>query len=277
MNIQHWINVGQVTHAPDLTPEERAVERRFMLQIKNNIPAAVEEYRKRFGNRLSADDARYLSYDYSASKEAKTKWGDAVHEPASFLVKQVYKDMLKEPDPHGLDLVIITGGGAAAGKTLGATKLPSLSSLTDHAQIIYNTTLQDYESGKSKIDQALKAGKKVIVAFFWREPVEAFVNGALPRAEATGRAVSVRVHRETHEGSAGAIRRLQESYKDDHRVKFVFIDNSKGEGEAATVEFNPVFPSYGSDLSEKLNEALEHEYEHKRISKPTYDHAKQRK
>ena len=103
-----------------------------------------------------------------------------MHAPASWLTKKLYAEALaKKPKRGETNWVLFTAGGTGAGKS---SALRSMGSLADKAQIIFDTNMNGFDSALKKVNQALAAGKKVDIAYTFRDPVEALKEGALPRA-----------------------------------------------------------------------------------------------
>jgi len=171
-------------------------------------------------------------------------------------------------------VVIFSAGGTGAGKTTG---LERLGEAGHRAQVIYDTNMSSVGSATRKIDQAIEAGKLVRVVYTYRDPVEALTKGALPRAmrqeaeHGTGRTVPLSDHATTHEGSRNTATALIERYKDDPRVRFTIIDNSRGKGQSRVVPSIEDLPArdYNS-VREELRTALEDEYSAGRISEAVY-------
>jgi hypothetical protein len=218
--------------AESLSPAERVVEGRFREQIGGNIDAAMEAYAKledsQGGKVLNTDTARELSADYLKDRTLSA----AVHEPASYLVKELYARKLAEaPGPGEEPRVLFSAGGTGAGKTTGLRTLPDLVA---SAQIVYDTNMNTLTSAIRKIDQALEAGKKATVVYTYREPIDALTKGALPRAMrqekkfGSGRTVPVNEHIGTHVGSRKVVEQLAAHYAGDKRVEILAIDNSRG-------------------------------------------------
>lgn len=220
-----------------LTLPEQAVERRFMTKLDQTPWEDLKtEYadllEAKGGKVLSVDAARELSPDYVTDRTNSA----AVHEPASAFIKRLYAERLAEvPDADQVAEVVFTAGGTGAGKTSGLR----FTKTADASQIIMDGNLAKFGSAKRKIDQALAAGKRVVINYVHRDPLEAFVNGAMPRAvkqEAefgSGRTVPIRVHASTHSGAAETVKRLATEYADDARVDLTIVDNSNGKGKAA--------------------------------------------
>jgi hypothetical protein len=258
---------------PTLTPEERAIETRFGEQLKSNTDQAVEEYRNRFGNVINTDNARELSQDYQNDRTQSL----AVHEPASAITKEVYRRALQEPVPEGKENdVVFTAGGSGAGKTSAVSKNEGLKSIVDKAQIVYDTNMNSYSSAKSKIDQALEAGKNVAIIYVHRDPMNALIGqpgmgGALSRAakmaekEGTGRTVPLTEFTKTHVGSRDVVQRIANEYGSNPKVSILSIDN-KGPGRHELVPLTS-FPKYTyNELHGRLQTALREEHAAGRVS-----------
>jgi hypothetical protein len=258
-----------------LSPAERKVEARFAEYLEKHADEAIARYQEKFGNVLNADNARELSSDYSPggveakdfkSIKARATWSRAVHEPASALVKEIYRRELKKPaSPNQLDRVVFTSGGTAAGKSTAITSVAQIANLVRAAQIIYDSTLSSWPSADKKITQALEAGKTVSIVHIYRDPVEAFVNGALSQPDRIGRTVPVEVFLQTHIGAPRVFLQIAKKYSGEPRLAISVIDNSRGRGNAvvANLDFvrrmaNKYTPG---ELREKVLRALEDAYE----------------
>jgi Cdc6-like AAA superfamily ATPase len=139
--------------------------------------------------------SRELSEDYSHSKDSRARLAVAVHEPASALIKTLWTEMLAERDPSGRNEVLITAGGAGSGKTATVEILGR--EVRDAAQIVYDTTLADYNSAIKKVEAAIAAGKRVTI-FYIHRPIEKAVQGVLERAMRIGRTVPLKVLANDH-------------------------------------------------------------------------------
>lgn len=236
--------------------------------------SAVAEYSQlqdSMGGRvLNTDVARELSPDYLADRTRSAP----VHEPASQFVKRLYAEKLAKPTPEGLDnTVMFTAGGTGAGKTTGLDA--AIGKAGTNPEIIYDTNMNTLASAEQKIKQALDAGRKVHILYVYRDPVDALVNGALPRAErqalrhGTGRTVPLGEHAKTHLGVRGVIDALAEKYRGDDRVRIDAYDNShgRGNGRFAALEDIPRIDENG--LHERLQAALDQEHRAGRISDQT--------
>jgi hypothetical protein len=264
-----------IAKARNLTAEQRAVEARFAAYLEANTDAAIARYIKLFGNEIDTDNARELSSDYApggmgaedpASIAARTRWGEAVHEPASALVKAIYRRALAKDTPADRrKQVVFTAGGAGAGKSTSIRKLAELSRAVQAAEIVYDTTLATFASAVERINQALVAGRMVSIVFVYRDPIDSLVDGVLPRAQMMGRIVTLEGLRDTHLGCVNTMLKLASAYKDDPRVAIAVIDNRHGMGNAKPADLafvQSMARRYTrEDLKAKLARALEDAYE----------------
>jgi hypothetical protein len=218
------------------------------------------------GQVLNTDLARELSPQYRADRSRSAD----VHEAASKFIKRLYAKRLAQPTPPGRrPTVLFTGGGTGAGKSTGLA-LPKLAPQVAEAEIVYDTNMNKFESADEKIRQALDAGREVVIVYTFRDPVEALVKGALPRAMRMGRTVPLEEHVKTHVGAFEVIQALQQKYASDERVHIEIIDNSRGRGNAKVVSFNELQPLLYNDLEGVLRENLEAERAAGRISETVY-------
>ena len=215
-----------------LTPEEREVETRFRQQIANDPEAAKAAYRATYGNRLSADDAKELSPDY---KGDPNRWAAAVHEPSSWLVKEMYAEDLRKPAPEGKEnTVFFSAGGPGAGKTSGLKEgSPEMHATQESSHIVYDSTLSGERNAKELINAAHAAGKDVVVAYVHRDPADAMMNGVVPRAKGgEARAVPLAIFAKSHSEIQGTMKAISDKYSGTPGFRFAVFDNSYGKGNA---------------------------------------------
>jgi hypothetical protein len=195
----------------------------------------VEEYVRRFGNLVSADNAKELSPDYAASKETRALYSVAVHEPSRFLAEKVYEELLRRPAREGQeDVAIFTAGGPGAGKTT-AIESALGRDLLAKAQVVFDSTMGNGQEARRRIDAARAAGKEAWVVYVHRHPVDAF-SGVLTRALETGRVIPIDALVDSHEGARRVVRELRKLYAPDPGFRVHFIDNTRwGEQAVLTV------------------------------------------
>jgi hypothetical protein len=264
--------LAAMPRAKALSELDRQIETRFADKIAKDYPAAVAEYnalRYSLGGKvLNVDIARELSPDYATSKESRALLSPAVHEPASFFIKQLYADRLAEMPPGST--VMFTSGGTGAGKSSAIEQVPVAAQAMNDAHLVYDTNMNGLKSAQQKIEQALAAGAKVDIWHVQRDPVDALVNGALPRAKRIGRTAPLEAHEATHVGAAETIVKLAEIYKDDPRVTIHVLDNTRGKGNAAETGIEFVKGFDYNNLRERLISALQKEYQDGRINDAIY-------
>lgn len=258
-----------ITKAETPTPEQALQQR-----LANEPDQLFAEYAalpdSMGGVVLNTDVARELSPHYLADR---TRSAD-VHEPASETIKQLYAKKLAEPTPEGMDPIVqFTAGGTGAGKTTGLNEVLARSG--ENPEIIYDTNMNTFGSADKKIQQALDAGRRVKILYTYRDPVEALVNGALPRAErqalqhGTGRTVPLAEHARTHIGVRDVMDQLAEKYRGDDRVTIEAYDNSRGKGRGREAALADLPRPEQNGLHERLAAALDAEHRAGRISDAT--------
>lgn len=255
------------------------IEAAYFDRLANDYTGLAAEYAQLpstdGGRILNTDDAREMSPEYRADR---TRSAD-VHEPSSAFVKQMYAEKLSKPTPPGKDnTVLFTAGGTGAGKTTGLQEAQKVSQGIRDVELVYDTNMNTFDSADKKIQQALKAGRKVGIVYTYRDPVEAMENGALKRASrmeqemGTGRTVPIDEHFKTHMGSREVMDRLQQKYGDDHRFHMVVIDNSRGPGNATIVSGLDKLPRLDhNEVRKGLNNVLENAYRTGKISQAIYE------
>lgn len=272
-------DVFEIKSAKDLSPEHRAIEGRFAQRVAGDFEGITKEYAKRpdseNGKILNTDTMREVDPHYSKDRTLSA----AVHEPASYAIKRLYAQKLAQPPAPGeRPLVLFTAGGTGAGKTTAIQDVPTMKAFKDVSQIIYDTNMNTLESARLKVQQALDAGKQVAIAWVYRDPKDALVNGALKRAErqraefGTGRTVPIAEHAKTHEGVAPTIRALMDEFGNNPNVTFSGIDNSRGKGASKidTVD-NLINKAQNNRVSvADLQKVLDEEFKAGRISEQTY-------
>jgi hypothetical protein len=255
-------------------PEED-IGAELMWRVDNDYDALSKQYAELDDPQrgISTDGGRIFNTDYgrelSAGFRADRTRAQEVHDAASYLVGKLYTKRLSEPTPEGREpRVLLTAGGAGAGKS---SSLATLGASADRFEIIYDTTMSTASSAISKITQALESGREVSIVYTYRDPVDAFVNGSLPRAMESGRTVTVEAHAKTHSGSREVIPQLIERFRGDDRVDFIVVDNSHGPDGAQLSSIEKLPEAHDTTLEGTLYERARSEYEAGRISEAVYN------
>lgn len=251
-----------------LSPKDRAIETRFRAKIAADPKRAMLEYRAQFGNELNADKAKELSDDYAKDR---TK-ASAVHEPASWLVKQLFAEDLADPTKRS---VFFTAGGAGAGKT---TAINQGSGTTfSKKDIVYDGTLRPASSAEKKIQQALDAGKIVAVWYVHRGVEDAFVDGVLPRAmkpesQGGGRTVRIDEIAKQYTSVLDSMKTLQAKFGSNPNFELSVVDNSRGAGRAIVSSLDKLTPEIRTPtaVTMALKQRLDEAYKNGTVSRKIY-------
>jgi hypothetical protein len=146
-----------------------------------------------------------------------TAW-PCIRPPLGF-ANELFQRALAVTAPEGRNRVVFTAGGNAAGKS---TALAVTASAKD-AQVVFDSTFANPEHARRLMDQALEAGKAVIVLHVSR-PLEEIFSAMLDRAQLQGRVVTIEQLIRSHRGSAQAVRELSQDFKHNPGADFLFIE-----------------------------------------------------
>lgn len=266
---------NSIPAADHLEEGDRAIETAAREWIAANPRRALQAYAQladsEGGKILSTDTARELFPGYLADRTRS----QAVHEPASWIIRQLYAEALDQKPTAGAENKILwTAGGTGAGKTSVVKRL--LGAERESAHRVYDTNIANFKSGKAKIDQGLAKGFGSDVVYVDRDPTEALVKGALTRAmdqEArygSGRTVPIADHVNTHVDANQVIRQLAAHYADEPRVRIQILDNRNGKDRARIGSLETLPEIDRNETHTKVLAALEAEHQAGRISDAVY-------
>lgn len=268
---------------PNLSSRQREVEARARQQVVDDPDAALRAYESLAGTDggriISTDEGREVFADYNHGPEARSANAVAVHEPASWIAKAEYAKQLANPPSGEQARVLFLGGGTGAGKTTGLKRYPGMATAMHDADIVYDGNLQSAPSAIKKIDQALATRRKVRIVYTFRDPVQAFVHGALPRAERAdyGRTVPIPSHVGTHIGAAQTYLALKQHYADNPNVTIEAIHNDYDPrtgrshvGNITDAEVAQLASQRRSTLESEVRDALESERQAGNVSDRVY-------
>ena len=255
----------QVTPLEGLSDADAAVQARAIRAVEADPEGLAQRYEARFGKVVGADHAKTLLGEDYGDPESRTRHTQAVHQPSSALAHHIFETRMQAAQPG--DLMLMLSGGPGSGKT---TSLDSFRSLTDLAHTIYDSNLTRRDGATRDIETALDADLDVGIAHVLRDPVVAFRDGVLPRANTQGRIVTIDQHVRNHGQARETFRALQKQYADDDRVGFSVIDNRGSAPEMVGVdalnqeEYDP------DDVRRRITHALEDAHAAGRISDAVY-------
>jgi hypothetical protein len=270
----------------DQDEQSAAVTARFEKAFRDDPKGMVKKYldhpeaKDKYGTTvISADVAKELSEDYSASKENRGLYAGDVHETASSIAKAAYDEVLKQPiAPGRINAIMFTAGGPGVGKSSGQGD--DIKNIAETAHAVMDGNMKDANSAIGKIDKALNAGMSVPIVHVYRDPEESYLEGVVPRGARVGRMVSIDSAMMIHKGANEAILEVQEKYKGDPRVTVRFVDNSLGKGNARVVSTVPnKGPRTRADYnaaSGRLRSKVEDMFKAGKISRAMYEGAMRR-
>lgn len=214
----------------------------------------TDRVKKEFGaaNVVSADEAKFAIPGFNATMSAE------YHPTASKFSKEYAKELLANKETSNKP-VLILAGGSGAGKTSGLQfSIKEFGKNLDDYALAHDTNVSSKEAGMARIDSALETGRRVTFQYTWRDPVEAFRNGVIPRVAKQGRIVPLEAHVENHIGSRQALDELVKEYADNPMVQFRIIDNSNGKNKTKVIQLEELaqMPYNESELKGLLYDEL---------------------
>lgn len=235
--------------APDLSPENRAIETKAFQKIIDNEPSLLEEYKRIDGTKggkvINTDEFRKLFKDEGYAGYNAV----AVQEPSSYLAKKAFTNILKNPEEN----VAFLAGGSGTGKSSAVKGVPEIAEAMSQSAGVLDSNLSNYGSAMKKIKEVLEAGKTPVITFVYRDPMDAFENGVVKRmldnVEEGGRLVPSNVVAGNHIDSWGVVQKLY-----NEGVEVNFIDNSLGFQKAKLVPFDELKKKIKYPSKEELTE-----------------------
>lgn len=247
--------------------KEDTLNDKLQRKISADFGKAVEEYNAiedtKGGRLIDTDLARQLSPEYRADRTLAPQ----VHKASSAFTQKLFDDRMAEAPSGGT--VLFMAGGGGSGKSSAESLL---ASEFDRANTIMDGTLSSFEKADRNIQLALDNQQSVMIAYVYREPVEAMKNGVFKRAmnPNNGRTVTLDALAKGHSGSSEVIRKLQDKFGGNDLFTIKAIDNSRGPNNAAIVPLDQIPVVAEEGLKEKLQNATDEERQAGRISEAVY-------
>jgi predicted kinase len=206
------------------TPENNLskIAKDFEDDVSANLSSYVYSYRERFAKRIDTDNARELCPAYAESHENRARLAPLIHEPASQIVKAVWRGLLDESfgEPG---LVIFLAGGPGSGKSTVAN-YEKFQNRFQEAIVVYDTTFSNPSSAGSKIQDALNARKDIDIWYVHRSAKDAAYS-VVERAVRTGRTVPIQEVANIHWGAQETIFMLCDQYRYSESVTIHLFNN----------------------------------------------------
>jgi hypothetical protein len=258
-----------ITRIAGLPPEAQTVEARTIELVGEELDGLVEQYRKQFGVVVGTDLARELFAEYTASLQSRLDFALAVQRSAAYVADAVYERILSG---SVIGDALLTAGGTGAGKTTAIRTSSQTKGLISEAAIVYDSNFNSLGSARAKVTLALEAGLRVIVIFVHRHPVEAYLQGVLPRALGEGRTVSIEGHLRMHRDSLKTFLRCQRVFADNPQAAFLVLNNTGHEAEAfpSDIAYLKSVQYPKEELFHAIKEGLDHAYRQGQISEALY-------
>lgn len=196
----------------------------------DNTNRMVAQYRSYYGDKLlNADNVRELFAPEGYNRVNSADY----HDKASTLTNAIFKQDVAALKPG--DKFLFTAGSSGAGKSSALALYPDIT------KDLAGGLDGNFSSSGSieKLGQVIAKGADPTVAFFYREPIDAWTNGIIKRAAnpGNGRVVPMEVFLDNLEKSPKTVLAAKEKFGD--KVDVEVIDNSLGKSKAALVS-NPI-------------------------------------
>ena len=170
-------------------------------------------------------------------------------------------------------MVLFTAGGTGAGKTTAIRFTRETEGLLTHARVIYDSNFNSLPSARGKVELAIEAGATAVVIFVHRHPVEAYLEGVLPRALEEGRTVCIAAHLRMHRDSLKTFLRVHRAFAANPRAAFMVLNNTGHETEAfpSDITYLQGVNYKQEDVFKAIKEGLEDAYRQGKISQDLYE------
>lgn len=251
----------------DLVGFEAEIQESFYEELHaRSWDEAVQEYQSitwpenTEGGLLNTVDAwRELSEEYKHDRSLSR----AVHEIASAAAKKYFHDTAsREPGPGEDAVIVFLSGGPGVGKSSGSKFFNGMFEPGSRPMQKYETNMTSLASAQKKIDFALEHDKDALIVWTYRDVIDSFKNGVVPRALESGRTIDIESFVDNHLGSLETAKQIRSMYKGDSRVRLLLVDNDHGYGNAQELTRFSVLPDMNYDkIVRELKEWLDNAYQ----------------
>lgn len=220
---------------------ERFAEQKFYDELHADMDGQVNTYLQEHFPIVDADVAKELSPIYEESAD----YANAVHEPSSLVSKRAWVEALRRYEG---DTVILTAGGAGSGKSFSGKLVKEKLGLPLQT-LTFDSALTSPNAADSRIQEAIDAGKKVVVIYTNTDAEMAF-GWSLTRP----RLMKAAVVASSHTRAAENIKRLEKLHKGSENVQVVVV-NDPGEQSLTNIgKIDDVAAYDYNQLERKFNE-----------------------
>lgn len=180
---------------------------------------AYKQDGRSFGGRYVAADLFKETFPaFSASKEARNRYNNPVHNAAAVLSAELFKRNLSEARGAGRDTVYFLTGSPGAGKTSMVLKR---NLMPDDGNMIFEGQLSNFDTSKEKIQQVLDAGFRPFILVVHAHSQNALEN-TLQRFSEEGRGSSIDTIATIQSGLPTSLPRIHDHFQ--NRVKLEIAD-----------------------------------------------------
>lgn len=140
-------------------PDRKRMQDTAIKTAKESTPQLMQSYRedpRSFEGRfVDADLFKEQFAEYAASREARSRYNNPVHNTAAALASLLFEENLKAPRAPERSTVYFLAGPPGAGKT---TLVVATGALPRDAHMVYEGPMANYDAARSKVDAVLAAG-----------------------------------------------------------------------------------------------------------------------
>lgn len=241
-----------------LSPELQDLETITYERVLRDTQKITDDYFKKNGLLVDPDKVKEtISPEYLKDPSLAA----AVHEPSSYMAKQIYAEALVLNNGRP---VVFTAGGGGSGRS-EAMPIALAAAGLEPGGMVFDSTLSAFDSAVKKIDQARASGSPVHIVYTNRGVEDAF-RFAMPR----DRVVPISVLAKAHVGAADTIRQLNAHYKGATDVKIVPVDNLSDISSMKVGSIDNIFKYSYTDVERKLYEIAKQALKEGRITPERY-------
>jgi hypothetical protein len=202
----------EIKNWPGLTPEEERVAAEVAHVLKQDLESYIQQYNHLSetdsGRIVSADNAKELFPQYSASPETRTQFTYAVHPASAVLAKEIFCRKLEEPISPEERVVYLVTGPPGAGKTMAHGR-----DVEKRVKVVFEGNITNLSTTFGRINDILAAGLLPIIVIVYAEPLVC-IRRVVRRAIGDGRVVDIEYIADFLTNLAPTIRAILEQYGD---------------------------------------------------------------
>ncbi|MFN8640088.1 MAG: LPD38 domain-containing protein [Dehalococcoidia bacterium] len=261
---ERWWTAYPVERQTDLEGPALEAHEQAARTVESDMDRLVGAYEERSPHVYNADTARELFDRY---RDQPREMHRAHRTPAASVTNEAFRRGLRRPVATGKDpVVVFTSGGQGAGKSTAA--------LVPDADVVFDSTLSQMAPSEARINEALDSGRDVQIVHVYRDPVDAMVNGVLPRATTEGRTVTLDTFIKAHLGARETVLALADRYAGNFETPVgVRVFENRGDGPLVERDLDWLAEQRYPDtdvLRAQLLAAVRREYDAGRIDADLY-------